>query len=64
MKTAQNPIVLSFIGKNKSAILQQLLRLNLNYTEFVHWLAIPKLGILLKFDKQICQSSQTLPPSL
>lgn len=58
MKTAQNPIVLSFIGKNKSAILQQLLRLNLNYTEFVHWLAIPKLGILLKFDKQICQSSE------
>lgn len=58
MKTAQNPIVLSFIGKNKSAILQQLLRLNLNYTEFVHWLAIPKLGILLKFDKQICQSRE------
>lgn len=55
-----NTLQFDFVGKNKSAILQKLLRLNLEYTEFVHWLMIPKLGILLKFDKQICQNSQRL----
>lgn len=62
MKTPSNDIEKAFIGKHKSLVLQMLLKLNINYTEFVHWLAIPKLRLLLIFDKQICQSSQILPP--
>lgn len=61
MKTPVNDIEKAFVGKHKSLVLQMLLKLNIHYTEFVYWLAIPKLGLLLKFDKQICQSSQILP---
>lgn len=44
----------SFIGLSKAQIRQDLLRLNLASVEFVHWLAIPDLGLVLSFDHQIC----------
>lgn len=40
----------SFLGKSKSAIMT-------NFTdsvEFLHWLYLPTLGLVLSFDKQIC----------
>lgn len=43
-------------GQSKTHIKAMLLRLNIEYIEFVHWLAVPKLGKNLYFDKQICQA--------
>ncbi|WP_315043310.1 hypothetical protein ACGTJS_09155 [Faucicola mancuniensis] len=43
-----------YIGQNKTDIVKKLLNLKVDYVEFVHWLAVPTLGLLLKFDKQIC----------
>lgn len=39
-----------FLGKPKSAIITQLG----DYVEFLHWLYVPALGLVLSFDKQIC----------
>ena len=39
-----------FLGKSKSTIIKQLG----DYVEFIHWLYVPKLGVMLSFDKQVC----------
>lgn len=44
-----------FLGKHKTLILAELSQQNLNYIEFVHWLAVPALGILINFQRQICE---------
>lgn len=39
-----------FLGKSKTLIMHHVG----DYVEFLHWLYLPKLGVLLSFDKQIC----------
>lgn len=39
-----------FLGKSKSVIIKHLG----DYVEFLHWLYVPKLGVVLSFDKQVC----------
>lgn len=39
------------VGKPKSAIICQLTQ---DYIEFLHWLYVPSVGVVLSFDKQIC----------
>lgn len=41
---------LSFLGKSKSAIMAHFA----DSVEFLHWLYLPKLGLVLSFNKQIC----------
>lgn len=48
----QNPHF--YLGKSKSHIEQKLLRLNYSSIEFMHWLYVLELGLVLSFDKQIC----------
>ncbi|MFW2177091.1 MULTISPECIES: hypothetical protein [unclassified Moraxella] len=45
----------NLIGLDKSTVKLKLLRLNLEFVEFVHWLMIPQLHKNLYFDKQICR---------
>lgn len=45
-------------GQPKWQIVQNLLKLNLDFVEFVHWLAIPSCDILLHFEHQICTQIQ------
>lgn len=46
----------SLIGKSKSAITAMFGE----GIQFLHWLYLPKLGILISFDKQICCQIDTL----
>lgn len=39
-----------FLGKSKSSIIAD----TKHYIEFLHWLYLPSLGVVLSFDKQIC----------
>lgn len=43
---------LSLLGQSKSAILAYFG--TGNCVEFLHWLYVPRLGVVLSFDKQIC----------
>lgn len=43
-----------YLGKSKSQLEQELLRLNYQITHFLHWLYVVELGLVLSFDKQIC----------
>lgn len=51
----QKPDFTALEGQPKWQIIQNLLRLDLDFIEFVHWLAIPSCDILLHFDHQICR---------
>ncbi len=44
----------SWLYTDKRYIVDDLLQRNLPYIEFLHWLFIPKLSIVLSFDKQKC----------
>lgn len=39
-----------FLGKSKSVIMANFS----DAIEFLHWLYLPTLGVILSFDKQIC----------
>lgn len=52
----KNSISHAWLGKSKSQILQDLKNKNLASISFASWLAMPSLGILIKFDHQICQN--------
>ena len=43
----------NIIGQYKSDILA---RRGAEYVEFGFWVYVPKFGVLISFDKQICQS--------
>lgn len=43
-----------WLGKTQSAIKHTLLRLNYNFTVFLHWLMIPELDLILQFSHQVC----------
>lgn len=43
-----------WLGKTQSAIKHILLRLNYQFTVFLHWLMIPELDLILQFSHQVC----------
>lgn len=43
-----------WLGKTQSVIKHTLLRLNYNFTVFLHWLMIPELDLILRFSHQVC----------
>ena len=45
------------IGLSKSAIMRHFE----GAVEFLHWLYLPTLGLILSFDKQICFQVNPLP---
>lgn len=44
-----------WLGKNKTAIMQELFNKDIEFIPFVHWLAIPLLGVVLSFSHQQCE---------
>ncbi len=48
-----------WLDQSKSQIKQSLKKFDREWVEFVHWLAIPGLGLLLHFDHQICRQVTT-----
>lgn len=54
-----NPM--DYLGKTRSSIVQDLLRLNLPYEAFLYWLAVPSLGLLFSFKVQICINITAYP---
>lgn len=43
-----------FMGKTKSDIKAALTKTQSEYVEFLHWLFVPRLAVVLSFDKQRC----------